>query len=54
MGGGGGGLVDYTEVAEVLEHLGLGGGEVCFAVGEAEFEGTEGEEEGEDVDFVHV
>ena len=54
VGGGGGGLVDDAEVAEVEEHLGLGGGEVGFAVGEAEFEGAEGEEEGEDVDFVHV
>ncbi len=46
--------MDYAEVPKILEHLGLGGSEVCFAVGEAEFEGTEGEEEGEDVDFVHV
>ena len=54
VGGGRGGLVDDAEVGEVLEHLGLRGGEVCFAVGEAEFEGAEGEEEGEDVDFVHI
>ena len=46
--------MDYAEVAEVLEHLGLGGGEVGFAIWETEFEGAEGEEEGEDVDFVHV
>lgn len=54
MGGEGGGLVDYAEVAEVLEHLRLRGGKVGFGVGEAEFEGAEGEEEGEDVNFVHV
>ena len=46
--------MDYAEVPEVLEHLGLGGGEIRFAVGESKFEGAKGEEEGEDVDFVHV
>ena len=47
-------MVDDAEVAEVLEHLRLGGREVGFAVWEAKFERAEHEEEGEDVDFVHV
>lgn len=53
-GGGGGVLVDDAEVGEVVEHLELGGGERCFAVVLAEFEAAEHEEEGEDVDGVHV
>lgn len=52
--GGRRGLIDYSEVAKVEEHLDLGGGEICFGVREAEFEGAEHEEEGEYVDGIHV
>lgn len=52
--GGGGALVDDAEVAEVIEHLELGGGEGGFAVVLAEFEAAKHEEESEDVDGVHV
>ena len=46
-------MVDYAKVAEVFEHLELGGSEVSFAVVLAELEAAEHEEEGEDVDWVH-
>jgi len=54
---GGGGvvvLVDDAEVAEVVEHLDLRGRQGRFAVVLAELEAAEHEEEGEDVDGVHV
>ena len=38
-------FMDYAEVAQIVEHLALGGGEVGFAVGNAELERAEGEEE---------
>lgn len=38
-------FIDYTEVAQIMEHLALGRGEVGFAVGNAELERAEGEEE---------
>ena len=47
-------MVDDAVVAQVLEHLELGLREVGFGVGEAELEGAEHEEEGEDIAFVHV
>lgn len=48
------GLVDDAVVAQVLEHLELRLRQVGFRVGEPELEGAEHEEEGEDVDVVHV
>lgn len=52
--GGEGALVDDAEVGKVVKHLELGGGEGRFGVVLAEFEAAEHEEEGEDVDGVHV
>lgn len=46
--------MDDAEVAKVVEHLDLRGGQGCFAVVLAEFEAAEHEEEGEDVHGVHL
>ena len=53
VGGVGTGLVHYAKIVEISEHLDLGFCQVRFAVGLAEFEAAEHEEEGKDVYGVH-